>query len=198
LDRMREGETPRKSQRMSGRFVTSARSAGYRLVVAVSALWMAAAAHADPGAEYQVKASYLYNFTQFIEWPRDVLRPGSPFRACVVGARRFGDALAALARERVGGRPIEITPLEHAAQAYGRGCHMLYIDAGEGEGDVPAARGLLTVGESPGFLERGGLINLVRVDGQIRFAISKRAAERAGLIVSAQLLQLSVNAGGDS
>ncbi|HEX7043832.1 MAG TPA: YfiR family protein [Burkholderiales bacterium] len=183
---------------MSGRFGTSTRSAGYRFMVAVSVFGVAAVAHAEPGAEYQVKASYLYNFTQFIEWPRDVLRPGAPFRACVVGAARFGDALGALARERVGGRPIEITPLERPAQARGRGCHMLFIDASEREDEVPAARGLLTVGESPGFLERGGLINLVQVDGQIRFAISKRAAERAGLTVSAQLLQLSVNAGGDS
>ncbi|HEY8555147.1 MAG TPA: YfiR family protein [Burkholderiales bacterium] len=170
---------------------------GRRVATAVSVFVIAAPAHAEPSAEYQVKASYLYNFTQFIEWPQDVLRPGAPFRACVVGARRFGDALAALARERVGGRPIEITPLEHPEQVRGRDCHMLYVEAHD-DGAVPAARGLLTVGESPGFLERGGLINLVRVDGRIRFAISKRAAERAGLTVSAQLLQLSVNAGGDS
>ena len=68
---------------------------------------------------------------------------------------------------------------------------MLYIAAGE-RAPMPLERGLLTVGESPGFIERGGIINLVEVDGHIRFQINQKAARQAGLIVSSRLLTLAL------
>ncbi len=52
--------------------------------------------------------------------------------------------------------------------------------------------GLLTVGETPGFLEHGGIINLVEVQGRIRFEINQEAAKRAGLTVSSRLLRLAM------
>jgi hypothetical protein len=43
----------------------------------------------------------------------------------------------------------------------------------------------------PGFLSRGGMINLVEVQGRIRFEINQPAAQKAGLAVSSRLLDLS-------
>lgn len=147
-----------------------------------------------PSIEYQVKASYLYNFTQFIRWPADAFVSTREFNLCVVGAWRFGDALDVLQEERTTGSKVAIRSLRSVRQAPGARCHMLFVADGGAGGAIPTVRGLLTVGETPGFLGRGGIINLVEVHGRIRFEISQKAAQQAGLDVSSQLLRLALNA----
>ena len=74
------------------------------------ALVLAPAAHASSAAdEYALKAAFLYNFTRFVDWPPDAFPSGDgAFRICVFGTDPFGARLDALARRRVGTRPIEI------------------------------------------------------------------------------------------
>lgn len=160
-------------------------------LLAVLAGALPARAQAPP-LEYQVKASYLYNFMQFVAWPEEAFRNQRTFNLCVVGAERFGTALRALMGERAEEREIRVQPLERAAQARALNCHLLFIAAGHGTDPVGVERGMLTVGETAGFLERGGIINLVEVGGRVRFEISQRAAERAGLVVSSRLLSLAL------
>jgi hypothetical protein len=54
-----------------------------------------------------------------------------------------------------------------------------------------AGAGALTVGEAEEFLPRGGMIRLLVDEGKVRFDISTRSAEQAGLKVSSQLLKLA-------
>ena len=157
-------------------------------------LWAHIAYGAAPALEYQVKASYLYNFVRFITWPEDTFANDGKFNLCVVGAELFGGALDEFAGERVEGHTIVVRRLERAAQARPARCHLLFLASGVGQ-DEPASfsieRGMLTVGESPGFLTRGGIINLVEVRGRIRFEINQAVAQQAGLVISSRLLSLS-------
>src|SRR5258706_2659641 len=114
------------------------------------ALCAFAAGAQTPPLEYQVKASYLYNFARFITWPEDAFVGDGKFNLCAVGADRFGTALDALTGERVEGRAILVRRLERAAQARGARCHLLFIGAGT-DGDpaaVASERAVLTIGES--------------------------------------------------
>lgn len=179
------GERARLSRIVSGR-------AGRRwvgcLVVAI-----ACAVHAQPPSlDYQVKASYLYNFTQFIEWPADVFAATGHFNLCVIGLWRFGDALEPLRGERVQGRELVVRTVDSVDQAVVARCHLLFVPAARTRA-VPIERGLLTVGETPRFLARGGMVNLVELRGRIRFEINARAAEQAGLGVSSRLLRLALD-----
>ena len=146
-----------------------------------------------PSLEYQVKASYLYNFARFVTWPDEVFAGDGKFNLCVVGAERFGPALDALAGEHVEGRAIALQRLERAAQARAARCHMLFIaNVAEAEAaSAGAGPGVLTVGETPGFLARGGIINLIEIGGRIRFEINQPAAQQARLVVSSRLLSLA-------
>src|ERR1700710_2338258 len=58
--------------------------------------------------EYQVKAAFIYNFTQFIEWPKEAFKgPQESFVIGVVGQDPFDGALEQiLAGKTVGNRPI--------------------------------------------------------------------------------------------
>jgi hypothetical protein len=50
---------------------------------------------------------------------------------------------------------------------------------------------VLTVGETEGFTESGGMINFVRQVNRIRFQINEVAAKSAGLKISSKLLSLA-------
>jgi hypothetical protein len=53
---------------------------------------------------------------------------------------------------------------------------------------------VLTVGDAPGFLEAGGLINFTLEEKKVRFAINQAGVERSRLKVSSKLMRLAVNA----
>ena len=161
--------------------------------IAAMLICITGVAEAAPTLEYQVKASYIYNLTQFIEWPQNTL--GDEFLICVYGAHRFGDALDTLEGNRVGDRPLRVRYLRDMRRA--DGCQVLFITASESPRTsyllrAAPVRGLLTIGETHNFTDRGGIIGLVKIAGKVKFKINEAAAERAGLAISAQLLRLAV------
>ena len=73
---------------------------------------------------------------------------------------------------------------------------MLFISSAAEKqfGDVLALLGdtkVLTVGETKGFAERGGMIEFKAHKNKIRFIINARVAKRAGIHISARLLDLA-------
>ena len=166
-----------------------------RLLGAVAALLVAMlpATAQDVSLEYRVKASYLYNFVKFIEWPT-AARSG-PVTVCIAGRNPFGTVLDDTIRgEVVRGRPLTARViLEPDA-----GCQVLFIPGGATGAYLRSARGTptLTVGETGDFLASGGIINFVKDGPYVRFAINTDAAEQAQLQVSSRLLQLALNTRG--
>ena len=57
-------------------------------------------------------------------------------------------------------------------------------------------RPILTIGEEPDFLDRGGIIHLRLVGSRLRFDINAVQAQRVGLTLSAQLLRLAQSVRG--
>ena len=55
---------------------------------------------------------------------------------------------------------------------------------------------VLTVADTAGFLDHGGIINFVLEGSKVRFEINQEAAERAGIKISSKLLRLAVGAKG--
>lgn len=148
-----------------------------------------------PPLEQQVKTSYLYNFMQFVVWPEDVFDESGKFNLCVVTGPHYDTALSALKSERVNDHEIAVHRFDEPAQAASVRCHLLFITrdkSSSAPANISAERGLLTIGDMPGFLESGGIINLVEVRGKIRFEINQQAAQRSGLTVSSKLLDLSM------
>lgn len=153
-----------------------------------------ATAAGKPTLEYQVKASYLYNFLQFVEWPPGALAADA-ILVCVFGQDRFGAALDAIAGENVRGHAIAVRRVHEPEKL--NACQVVFLSASEREREALvlqrlAGQPVLTIGETPGFADRGGVINLIQVDDKIRFEINQRAAARDGFRISSQLLQLAV------
>jgi len=148
---------------------------------------------AVPGAqvvsdEYRVKAAYLYNFIKYVEWLEPVK---GPLTICVAGQNPFGTVLEDLVRnEKVRGIPLRTEVVPGPVDE----CHVVFTPKTSNvQAYLKAAAGTptLTVGESKGFIDQGGLINFVVDGGNVRFEINRSGAERAGLRISSRLLQLA-------
>lgn len=147
-----------------------------------------------PTLEYQVKASYLYNFLQFVEWPPKALAGGT-ILICIFGEDNFGTALRAITGETVRGLAVAVQQFSEPEGL--EACHIVYVSASVHAHESLVlkrlvGRPVLTIGETAGFAERGGMINLIRVADKIRFEINQQAAERNHLKINAQLLQLGI------
>ena len=152
---------------------------------------------AEVPLEYQVKATYLFNFVKFIEWPRRPTATG-PLTICVAERNPFGDALReAIQGERIAGRQLEARLVSQPESV----CDVMFVPRGTPPGRyLEAFRGsaTLTVGEDAGFLNKGGIINFIMDRGTVRFEIDPAAAKRAELRISSHLLRLSRPANGGS
>ena len=154
---------------------------------------LASAAESDRLDEAQVKAAFLYNFAKFIQWPTSENRPEA-LSIGIVGADRFRDVLGSIVNGKtVNGRDIEVRQVlnDDDVRAY----HIIFIAAeSRRTADViqrVAHAGVLTVGETPQFLQEGGVIQFYIRDNRVRFQINAAAANNAGLKISSQLLSLS-------
>jgi hypothetical protein len=145
---------------------------------------------------YRLKAAFLFNFAKFVDWPATAFtNDNSPFIIGVLGEDPFGDELTqTVAGKKIDDHSIMIQPFHAATDA--TNCHILFICTSEKKRlaeIVPRLRGnpVLTVGETDGFIESGGVINFFTENNKIRFQISDDAAKAAGLKISSKLLSLS-------
>lgn len=167
------------------------------LAVAVVCITLARAAHAaPPSAEYRLKAVFLFNFANFVQWPAHAFASAdAPLVICVLGDDPFGEALD----ETVAGESIDRRHL--AVRRVMRGepleqCHLLFVSRSETQRLDEVFRGVgetthvLTVSDIDRFASRGGTIGLFLDRNRVRFEISLNDARRRGLELSSQLLTL--------
>jgi hypothetical protein len=148
--------------------------------------------------EYAVKATYLYKFPPFVEWPdEDLDSPSRAFDLCVVGDDPFGNILDRAVRgQQIGGRPIELRRLRTASRD--SRCHLMYI-AGSAAQSVAealdAVRGtpVLTVTDAAQDPGAKGIVHFVIRENRVRFEIDDRAAAENGLLISSKVLSLAVS-----
>jgi YfiR/HmsC-like len=148
---------------------------------------------ADTTLEYQVKATFLLNFTRFIEWPPGTLGgPDAPFNICILGNDPFGNVLEQIVTgELVSGRKVAIQKLDRDPQP--GTCRIVFVgDQADGfRNPAGMGRGVLTVGEGEAFVRNGGMIGFVIENRRVIFDINRRAAEAAGLRFSSGLLSVA-------
>jgi hypothetical protein len=149
---------------------------------------------AQPVTEYDLKAVFLFNFAQFVEWPPDSFATAdSPIVIGVLGEDPFGTALDQLVSDTpVKGRRIVVRRFERVEDL--DVCHLLFINvrnAARLRAVITALdkRATLTVGDVEPFLEQGGMIQFVTQDDRIKLRINLGAATAAGLTLSSKLLR---------
>jgi hypothetical protein len=151
-----------------------------------------------PPLEQRVKAAFLVKFAAFVEWPataEDSSRQ-SAFTLGILGHDQFGDDFGSTSKERqVNGRPIKLLRGLNLAEL--EGARVIFICPSESNRLEEILRQLqgkpvLTVADEPDAAKRGVMINFIKDSGKVRFEINTQAAARAGLKLSAKLLQVAI------
>ena len=170
---------------------------GWCLCVAV---W-APLAHADDDLELELKAVFLGRFASYVQWPQQQQQP-PVFHIAVVGAHPLGERLAALyADKRIQGKPVRI---DTVAKVQDIGTPQLLFVASPTVAARQAAiayaqsRGILTVSDSKGFAELGGVIQINFVAQNVQIKINHEAAVKTGLHIGAPLLSIATVLRGEA
>lgn len=154
-----------------------------------------AVAQNSPFKPYQHRAIYLYNFSKFTTWPADASFPtNAPLVVGILGDDPFGDAMSILRGKSIEGRPLVVKSFPQLSDV--DRCDMLFLSESERKNWPEILKALegthiLTVAEGEGFLEQGGMINLLMEKKTLTFEINQAAAEAAGLKIDSRLLRLA-------
>jgi len=144
--------------------------------------------------EYQVKAIFLFNFAEFVEWPPEAFpKTEAPLIIGILGDDPFGPYLDETIRgETVNDRPLAVQRYRQVEEI--KTCHMLFISRTEAdrlELILASLKGLniLTVADAEGFAKRGVIVRFVIEQNKIRLKINLEAAKAANLTISSKLLR---------
>ncbi len=152
-----------------------------------------AAAETAISAEYKVKAVFLFNFTQFVEWPAGAFSSDeAPLVIGILGGDPFDAYLDDLVKgEKVGRRPLVVRRCKSPEEI--AGCHILFINRSRAA-ELPQilerlkGRSVLTVSDLDTFNRQGGMMRLATEAGKIQLKISVAPAKSAGLVISSKIL----------
>jgi hypothetical protein len=139
--------------------------------------------------------SQLLHFAQLVEWPDRVLPAGAPIVIGIVGEDPFGHTIDEMtACMRANGHPFAVRRLQWNDVL--TNCQVVYISNSEIEhvdAILAATRGssVLTVACVDRFAARGGMIEVLPVQGGFDFDVNPAAAAEAHLEMSSKLLQLA-------
>lgn len=166
----------------------------------ISGVLPANAQIASPSIEYQVKASLVFNFLHFVEWPAETLRNGGDqITICLIGPNVYGRALKVLEGEIAQGKRLTVRlHTEGWSSALADNCQVAIFseqDSSEISKALPILvdKGVLTIGETSEFLKEGGIIKFSIVNETVQFEINYGMAKKARLIISSKLLRLASN-----
>jgi hypothetical protein len=165
--------------------------------------------NSDLKREYKIKAAFLYNFIQFVDWPKEKTPDqDDPIILGIIGEYPFGDSFEPIENKQIKGRKSLIKRFEGIDKLKKssdkgkskidsiRRCHLLFICSSEQDHikeiiNLVKGCGVLTVGETSNMLESGGVVNFLVEENKVRFEINLTAARDEKLTIRSQLLRLA-------
>jgi hypothetical protein len=152
--------------------------------------------------EYKIKAVFLFNFAQFVEWPESAFpHAKAPVVIGILGTDPFGRFLDETVRnERVNGRSLQVARFRSVEEI--TRCHILFVSASEISRlasilDAVKGKPILTVGDTEGFASQGGMVRFIMDQNRIRFRINVAVVAAGGLTISSKLLRVAEIVGAE-
>ncbi len=143
--------------------------------------------------ESKLKAVFIYNFTNYIEWDSSSVK--NDFVIGIVGSSPVTNSLLQVAKSKsVKNKKIVVRVFNKPEEI--ESCNILFIPR-----RIPwslfsildkVGRQTLTVSEQPGYARLGTAFNFVIVNDKLRFEASLRSLYVAGLKAGSQLLKLAI------
>ena len=154
-------------------------------------------------SEHQVKAIFIYKFCLYVEWPPGTFSaPENPLVIGVIDADDIAAELEIKSKERtLDGRPFIVRRLDSSSNL--DNLQLLFIAQTQQKKlehwmALAKQHSMLVVTETPNGLDAGSSINFAVQDNRVRFDVGLATAQRQGLKLSAQLLQVARTVRGEA
>jgi len=171
---------------------TTIRSLLAVLLLAILPVRFATASEPPSEPVDEIKSAIVLSFLRYSEWPEPA-PAGQPITVGVIGRASLLPVLRrALEGKLVNSRPVRILEVKTLSDPHC--CQVIYLATGKTAEIQQALAGArsahaLTIGEADKFLEYGGAVNLILLDGRIGFEVSLEALGRSGVAISSKLLR---------
>jgi hypothetical protein len=165
----------------------------------MASLSTATAVAQKPPTQAEVKSADLFNFGRFMRHSSGNVRHAT-FDICILGRDPLGQTIDEIAaRQSIDNLPVRVPRIADVTDA--KTCEIVFIADHRGERlreDMAILLGtdVLTVGDVPDFLERGGMIQFVLVENRVRFSVNLDALNRSHLELSSELLKVAASVTG--
>ena len=150
-------------------------------------------------ASYQIKASYIFNFLKFIEFPQEDLSKGSTVLVFLLGKDYFEDALDEIDGAKTANVTIKVLRLDRFDEPLPlpKQCNVALISKSEVElaQNVLASinvHNVLTIADFSPFISYGGMIEFFEIEDTVRFKINKDLVKETRYRIAAQLVEIGV------
>ena len=150
-------------------------------------------AEKELNVEYQVKATFIYKFLNFIE-RKDNNFSKEKLSFCIIGDDHFGSILDSSDSFNFSNKVL--IPKNVRSVQDGEMCDIIFISSSEKKrlkdiiGDLNG-RNVLTIGDTKGYAKDGVMINFYIKNNKVRFEVNVKAAKRNGIEISSKLLRLA-------
>ncbi len=153
-------------------------------------------------AQWKITALYLYNFLLFVDWPEEAFSKSKTMRVSIIGEPNLYEAMKSMSGKMIKGKRLEICSMGRPGEVDESS---LVIFVGEkGKDGLKellkrfSNRPVLTVSNSAGFVDLGGMVFLRDPEvprkskgAQKRFVINLPAVKDSGLRIRSRLLRMS-------
>jgi hypothetical protein len=146
--------------------------------------------------EYRVKAAFIFHFAQLVDWPPEkATGKDNSLILCTFGEDPFHGVLeGTVAGKAIGKRIVRVRHLGEPQDM--QACQIVFLGRAQSKRIPMLVANLhnapvLTVGETAGFLDAGGMIDFLLEDKRVRFEVNLAAAESADLKIGSRLLVLA-------
>ena len=146
-------------------------------------------------ADANVRTGLVLNFIRFTDWPALGNDGSTDLNICVArGDTRMASAMSGLENRSVNERTIKVSVISRPNEA--RICQVLYLPAELNvliADFVQVVQGepVLTISDSPDFVEAQGMIGLRLVTSRYQFEINNKIVRNSDLRLNPQLLRLA-------
>ena len=152
--------------------------------------------------EYRVKAAFIFHFAQLVDWPAEkATGTDNSLVLCTLGEDPFQGLLeGTVAGKAIGNRILRVRHLGQPQDM--QACQIVFLGRAQSK-HIPTLVStlhqapVLTVGETAGFLDAGGMIDFLLEDNKVRFEVNLDAAESADLKIGSRLLVLAERVVGE-
>jgi hypothetical protein len=165
-----------------------------QLIVVLFVAMVTLGAEGNYDTNAKIKAVYIYNFTKYIEWPKDYRE--TSFVIGVLGDTPLYSELEKIsATKTVFEQRIEVKKFTSASDL--NKCHILYIASGSKEPFSSVVSKIqsfstLIVTDTPGMAAKGSAINFVIMANRQKFELNESNAVKYNLKVSNSLEALAI------